>query len=109
MALIPGLVRPTDDKIIAGVCSGIARYLKVDAGLVRIVTFLLIVPGGLSLWAYVIAWLVMPAEGAEKSDADRLLNEAKRFADQARDRRDATRPGSPTEVFDPYTEDRQQR
>ena len=49
MALIPGLVRPTDDKIIAGVCSGIARYLKVDAGLVRIVTFLLIVPGGLSL------------------------------------------------------------
>ena len=51
----------------------------------------------------------MPEEGAEKSDADRLLNEAKRFADQARDRRDATRPGSPTEVFDPYTEDRQQR
>ncbi len=47
---------------ICGVCGGIARYLGVDPTMTRLVTALLIIPGGLSVWAYVIAALVIPKE-----------------------------------------------
>ena len=39
------LVRRTDDKMIAGVCSGVADYLGVDVTLVRVLTVLLAVFG----------------------------------------------------------------
>lgn len=55
------LYRNMDDKIIGGVCSGIADYLGVDATLIRIITVLLVFMGGLSLWIYIILWIVIPA------------------------------------------------
>ncbi len=57
------LVRTSNDKVIAGVCGGIARYANVDANLVRVaaVIGLLIGFGSLGL-AYLIAWVLMPEE-----------------------------------------------
>jgi len=55
------LVRPRDDKVIGGVCGGIARFLGVDSTLVRVITALLILAGGLSLFVYVIIWIIMPS------------------------------------------------
>ena len=52
MALVPGLVRPTYDRMIAGVCSGIARYLKVDVGVVCVVVLLAVFLGGVTAWIY---------------------------------------------------------
>ncbi|WP_300904739.1 PspC domain-containing protein [uncultured Alistipes sp.] len=53
------LVR-TSNGMIAGVCGGIAEYFGLDTSLVRIATLILILAGGLSLWVYIILWLIIP-------------------------------------------------
>ena len=50
------------DAVICGVCGGIARYFNVDPTVVRVATVLLVVPGCMSLWVYIIAALIMPKE-----------------------------------------------
>lgn len=50
------------DAVICGVCGGIALYFNVDPTVVRVATVLLVVPGGMSLWVYIIAALIMPKE-----------------------------------------------
>lgn len=56
------LYRSRDDRVLAGVCGGIAKYLGVDSTIVRIIAFLLIVPGGLSIWAYIALAIIIPNE-----------------------------------------------
>lgn len=53
------LVR-TSNGMIAGVCGGIAEYFGLDTSLVRIATLIPILAGGLSLWVYIILWLIIP-------------------------------------------------
>jgi phage shock protein PspC (stress-responsive transcriptional regulator) len=61
------LTRRTDDKLVAGVASGIAAYLGVRPWVVRI-GFIVLTPfGGLGPLAYLIAWLLVPAEGSDES------------------------------------------
>ncbi len=48
------------DKMIAGVCAGIAEYLDVDPTVVRLIAVLLLVVYGAAFWAYLILWLVVP-------------------------------------------------
>ena len=54
------LTRNTDDKIIAGVCSGIADYFGYDPTLIRVITVLLACTFGGGLLAYIIAWIIVP-------------------------------------------------
>jgi len=54
------LYRLMYDKKIAGVCSGLAKYLDVDVTLVRIVTLLVAIFTGIGFIAYLIAWMAMP-------------------------------------------------
>ncbi|HWG85093.1 MAG TPA: PspC domain-containing protein [Deinococcales bacterium] len=58
--LVPGLVRPRDGRIVAGVAAGLARHLNVEVNLVRIAFVILAVAAGTGVLAYVAAWLVMP-------------------------------------------------
>ena len=52
-----------NDKVIAGVCSGIARYLEVDVVVARVTAIvLLICTVGLAAIAYLICALVLPKE-----------------------------------------------
>ncbi|MCB0505837.1 MAG: PspC domain-containing protein [Cyclobacteriaceae bacterium] len=58
------LERTSDDKIIAGVCGGIAKYLGWDPAIVRLLYVLVSIfsaafPGVL---VYIILWIVMPEE-----------------------------------------------
>ena len=48
------------DKVIAGVCGGIAAKLNVDPVVVRLVFVLLAFFGGGGLLAYIILWIVLP-------------------------------------------------
>lgn len=50
------------NAIICGVCGGLARYIGVDPTVLRVITAVLVVAGGLSLWVYIIAALIMPKE-----------------------------------------------
>lgn len=55
------LSRPRDDRKIAGVCSGIARYLGIDVTLVRVLMLVLAIwPPAIGLVLYIVCWIVMP-------------------------------------------------
>ena len=54
------LTRDTRNKMIGGVCSGLANYLDIDPTIVRIVWALLILGAGFGLLAYIICWIVIP-------------------------------------------------
>jgi len=54
------LYRNANDRWFGGVCSGIAAYLGVDTAVIRISMFLLVFLAGLSLWVYIILWIVIP-------------------------------------------------
>lgn len=56
------LYRSRRDRSIAGVCGGLAEYLEIDVTALRLVTLLLILFGGLSIWVYVILWILIPSE-----------------------------------------------
>jgi phage shock protein PspC (stress-responsive transcriptional regulator) len=56
------LVRPRDDRMIAGVCSGLARRFGLSTGLVRLLFVLSIVLPGSQLLVYLILWILVPSE-----------------------------------------------
>jgi phage shock protein C len=57
-----GIRRSSTDRVIGGVCSGLASYLKLDPVLVRIIFVLLAIFGGGGLLAYIILWIILPEE-----------------------------------------------
>ena len=67
------LDRPTDDRMIAGVASGIARYLGADVTAVRIILAVLAFVGGAGVPIYLAGWLLIPEEGAEQSIASQFI------------------------------------
>jgi phage shock protein C len=56
------LVRPREDRKIAGVCAGFAEYFDLDVPLVRLTWLLVSLMTGVGILAYPIAWIVMPEE-----------------------------------------------
>jgi phage shock protein C len=56
------LSRPMDQKKIAGVCAGFARYLDVDVTLVRILWLAVAISTGAGFIAYLVAWILMPRD-----------------------------------------------
>jgi phage shock protein C len=59
------LVRSTDDRMIAGVCGGLAEYFQIDAVLVRLAFVLLTVYGGAGPLVYLLLAILMPLEVQE--------------------------------------------
>lgn len=55
------LYRNIDDRILAGVASGIAAYFGVDPVFIRIVFILLLFLNGFGILLYIILWIIMPA------------------------------------------------
>ncbi len=57
------LYRSRDDRMIAGICGGLADYFGVDPVIIRIIAFVLLLPGGLpGFIPYVTLWMVVPEE-----------------------------------------------
>jgi phage shock protein PspC (stress-responsive transcriptional regulator) len=55
------LTRRSNDRVIAGVCSGVADYLGLDVTLVRLLTVVAaIFSVGAVAVAYIAAWILMP-------------------------------------------------
>jgi phage shock protein PspC (stress-responsive transcriptional regulator) len=63
------LRRSGDDKMLAGVAGGVARYLGADVTLVRVIIAALAVFTGAGAALYLAAWLLIPADGDEESIA----------------------------------------
>lgn len=58
------LYRSKKDRIVGGVCGGIAEYLDIDPTLVRLVWAIAIL-SGVGLLAYIIAWIIIPENPEE--------------------------------------------
>ncbi|MFI8273903.1 PspC domain-containing protein [Streptomyces sp. NPDC085929] len=69
----PPLRRSKRDKVLAGVCGGLGRYFDLDPAIFRIVLGVLAVTGGVGLIFYGFAWLLLPVEGEDDSEAKKLL------------------------------------
>ena len=63
------LYRDADDKVIAGVCSGIAIRTGIDPIIVRIAFVLLI---GALFWVYILLWVVVPSQSIRSNITRRL-------------------------------------
>ncbi|MEJ2751255.1 MAG: PspC domain-containing protein [Chloroflexota bacterium] len=63
------LTRSSSDKIIAGVCGGLAEYLEIDPILVRLAFLVLFFASGIGFPIYIILWMVMP-QGENNAIAD---------------------------------------
>ncbi|OYW19618.1 MAG: hypothetical protein B7Z54_03385, partial [Sphingobacteriales bacterium 12-47-4] len=60
------LYRNTNDRVIGGVCSGIANYLDVDPSIVRLLFAIVTFGGfGFGILAYIILWIVLPEANTE--------------------------------------------
>lgn len=61
------LTRSTSDRMVAGVCGGLARYFNIDPVIVRLVFVLAVFAGGMSPIIYLVLWIVMPEEGSTRA------------------------------------------
>ncbi|MBS1585592.1 MAG: PspC domain-containing protein [Bacteroidetes bacterium] len=55
------LFRNTNDKVLGGVCSGLANYFDIDPVIVRLVFAILFFGLGIGAIGYIIGWIVIPA------------------------------------------------
>ena len=55
------LLRNPYDKVLGGVCSGLARYFDIDPVIIRLIMVVLFLTFGIGLIAYIIAWAIIPA------------------------------------------------
>lgn len=56
------LKRDPQEKMIAGVAGGIAKYFELDVTFVRIAFALAAFFGGSGIWIYIILWIAVPYE-----------------------------------------------
>ena len=69
----PALRRPYQDRMLAGVAAGLARYFGVDAIIVRIAFVVLTVVGGAGIPLYLAGLLLIPEEGTDVSIAGSII------------------------------------
>ena len=86
------LYRSSSDRMIWGVCGGIAEYFNMDPTIVRIIAVLLIFANGLGILAYIILAIVVPleksgavtAKDAIKENVEEIAGTAKELGQKIR-------------------------
>jgi signal transduction histidine kinase len=71
------LFRSREDRRLAGVAGGLARRTGIDVTLLRIALVITALVSGFGLVFYVIAWLLFPLEGEQRSIGARVLADRK--------------------------------
>ncbi|HHF42799.1 MAG: PspC domain-containing protein [Candidatus Aminicenantes bacterium] len=63
------LFRSTTDKMLGGVCAGLAEYLDIDTSLVRLIFIALALMTALlpMVLFYLIAWIIIPVPPTENT------------------------------------------
>jgi len=70
-------VLTADDKIIAGVCSGIANSLRIDPVIMRILFVLFFY---VAFWIYIVLWFVVPVQSLKTNVTKRLYRDPEHSA-----------------------------
>ena len=75
------LRRAADGQVFGGVAAGLARRTGFDVGLIRAVLGVAaVITSGVFAAVYVVAWLIIPAEGCDASFAARALSDKRGIA-----------------------------
>ncbi|MBR3738005.1 MAG: PspC domain-containing protein [Eubacterium sp.] len=64
------LYKDQSNKMISGVCSGIAKYFDIDPTIVRLIWALAIIFAGTGILAYIICAIVIPDEPDGYTEVD---------------------------------------
>jgi phage shock protein C len=59
------LYRSRDERILGGVCGGLALYLNTDPTLIRLLMVLFALSAGPGILAYLILWIIVPLDSLE--------------------------------------------
>jgi phage shock protein C len=63
------LYRSRKQRLVVGVCGGLAEYFNVDATIIRLILVILLLPGGFpGLIPYIIMWVIVPEAPRENID-----------------------------------------
>ena len=54
------LYRSNTDRMIAGVCGGLADYINIDPTIIRLIFVVLLLMGTGGFWIYIILWAIVP-------------------------------------------------
>jgi phage shock protein C len=54
------LYRSRNQRMVAGVCGGLADYFNIDATVIRVLFLVLAVFGGTGLVVYLVMWIIVP-------------------------------------------------
>jgi phage shock protein PspC (stress-responsive transcriptional regulator) len=66
------LYRSKEDRMLLGVCGGIAEYMRVDSTLVRVIAALLLLSGTWSVVLYLILGIVIPENPSQKKTKSKI-------------------------------------
>jgi len=69
------LYRSRSDRMLWGVCGGLAKYFDMDPTIVRIIAVLLIFANGLGILAYIIMAIVVPLESSKVTTPKEAIKE----------------------------------
>ena len=69
------LTRSETDKMIAGVCGGLAEYLNLDPVWVRLLFVLLLFASGIGAPIYLVLWVIMPREAVAGEPGSAVLQD----------------------------------
>ncbi|MFN3666591.1 MAG: PspC domain-containing protein [Sediminibacterium sp.] len=67
------LYRDDNEKIIGGVCGGLANYLRIDPTIVRLVFALITFMGGSGILLYILFWIILPSRPLEGVSSTKRL------------------------------------
>ena len=69
------LYRSRSDRMIWGVCGGLAKYFDIDPTIVRVIAVLSIFLGSVGIWAYIILAIVVPLENSKATEPKDTIKE----------------------------------
>ena len=67
------LHRDENDKILGGVCGGIANYLRIDPTIVRLVFALISFGAGTGILLYILLWIILPSKPLNSTSTTKRL------------------------------------
>jgi phage shock protein PspC (stress-responsive transcriptional regulator) len=65
------LYRPENDKMLGGVCSGLAHYFNIDPTIMRLIYVMFtLITGGIGVFCYLLLWVITPKKLASHTNAN---------------------------------------
>ncbi len=90
------LYRSQDDRVVFGVCGGLARHFNIDPVIVRIIAALLVFANGIGILAYIIMAIIIPLESSKSATTGEVIKEnIEEIKDTASQLEDKSVPPSP--------------